>query len=1171
MPREAAVNIENNFIQGLITETTALRFPEQACTDCDNVVFDETGKAKRRQNYDIEDGAVSKDIVNDVDTTAFTEYLWNDVAGTGSLSFVVQQVGSVLQFYDVSNDTVVSASKKDFEVDLSTFATSGSLDVGSQRCQYTSVNGDLIVVNAFTNPISVRYKINTSDIESTAITVQVRDIRGLDDNLTTNQRLTSSLSNMITNFPAHYYNLLNQGWFTDPLTQWDTDRTDMPSNADIVATSRSSSTDSFDNALLTATTPATTLAPKGKFIMDVGVYDRQTAASDAGFTVDLSSASAATSRKITGLSSFTDIGNMTDISKAYDGVTNPTSTNSASKDGAPSQTETAISPSGLTTIVDSITTNEANVFDENLTTFATYINSTTSSLEFQMYIGKVVSTGEGIRVTKSVISGLSYSTSSSGSFGTPSVRLYGSNSSPSNATDGTLLASSSTSATNVTLNYTGSANFTHVWVAIVVTLTKTSGTFAQGQISWVELDFSETNLNLEPNNFIGKDFGVAGKQISSIRVHPTTNLGFHGQDDTMPFEIKLFGSATSPTDHDDGTELGSLSFTSDTTAFISITSSDIVTSFRYVWVSLKYNSTKFPLAADNKLYVGELEFFEVDSSAGDGDSEITDSRFTTVAALNNRLFYGGITSRALSNRIYFTQVLEDDSFYGYCYQRNDPTDENTSLLLSSDGGEIQINDMGRLVKLTTYENSVLAFATNGVWRIWNFNGGFSATSFQVDRISDIGTLSPYSFVSVDGVPYWWGDEGIYRIDYNPQFRSFSVTSITDETIRDFVLSIPASNRSYVKGAYDAFNKEIQWIYNSDATFTEVDYYNFDKGLTYNVLSNAFYPHSVIDSTDPKIRGILYTKSATRGDNSRLKFPFTIDAGSDYSVLSYADQDNSDYIDWTNIPTSIGQFLDISSMTGINDLTGNTGVYKNNNVSVAAAGASIKSSSDFTYAGVTFTTASKVSNVSIQGTSDSGYHSQNDTTITATLYAKTGSAPSSSTDGTVIGSLVFGYMADETTPRYITSGDPDSEWNHVWVRFEKTAGTSGNMLIGQVRVFTNESSMTKDYTSFFITGYRIKGQTQRFTQPNYIYVYLEESGTPSAFLQTYFDFANSSASNKWSTTQQLYNSNMTNRAVNFRKLKVRGKGRAMQFKVSSESGKPFSIIGWSVKDVGNADL
>jgi hypothetical protein len=108
----------------------------------------------------------------------------------------------------------------------------------------------------------------------------------------------------------------------------------------------------------------------------------------------------------------------------------------------------------------------------------------------------------------------------------------------------------------------------------------------------------------------------------------------------------------------------------------------------------------------------------------------------------------------------------------------------------------------------------------------------------------------------------------------------------------------------------------------------------------------------------------------------------------------------------------------------------------------------------------------------------------------------------------------------------------------------------------------------DFVSYFISGYMIEGETERFSQPGYVFVFLLDENNASCFVQAIFDFTNNPNTGKWSKKQQGYNSSLTERDVRIRKLKVRGKGRAIQLRFESESGKPFSIIGWSLWNFQN---
>ena len=107
----------------------------------------------------------------------------------------------------------------------------------------------------------------------------------------------------------------------------------------------------------------------------------------------------------------------------------------------------------------------------------------------------------------------------------------------------------------------------------------------------------------------------------------------------------------------------------------------------------------------------------------------------------------------------------------------------------------------------------------------------------------------------------------------------------------------------------------------------------------------------------------------------------------------------------------------------------------------------------------------------------------------------------------------------------------------------------------------------DFDSTFTTGYRVDAQAIAYFQSNYVFVYMKEETDASCFMQGKFDWTTAASEGKWSTAQQIYGTK-TNRALRHRRLKVRGKGKAMQLHFYSETGKPFTIVGWAIWETAN---
>src|SRR5882672_118449 len=136
MPRSHGVSVQNKFIKGLITEATALNFPEDACTETFNCVFDHLGRVTRRLGIDLE-GGKSTQSVDRAGSVAVT-YLWRNVGGDGDIQFVVVQNGNKVYFYRVLSSAALSAGLHANTVTLTTFSSVAASTVQTQECQFAA-------------------------------------------------------------------------------------------------------------------------------------------------------------------------------------------------------------------------------------------------------------------------------------------------------------------------------------------------------------------------------------------------------------------------------------------------------------------------------------------------------------------------------------------------------------------------------------------------------------------------------------------------------------------------------------------------------------------------------------------------------------------------------------------------------------------------------------------------------------------------------------------------------------------------------------------------------------------------------------------------------------------------------------------------------------------------
>lgn len=125
-------------------------------------------------------------------------------------------------------------------------------------------------------------------------------------------------------------------------------------------------------------------------------------------------------------------------------------------------------------------------------------------------------------------------------------------------------------------------------------------------------------------------------------------------------------------------------------------------------------------------------------------------------------------------------------------------------------------------------------------------------------------------------------------------------------------------------------------------------------------------------------------------------------------------------------TNIGTFTGNGGLAAVFDGNTNQG-YAVSGIVVGADG----------YVGKTHSAAKICSRVVCHGSNDAGYSSTNGS-CTIQLYGKNSSAPSSGTDGTLLGSITFTDTSNESTGREIVSSDQSTAYTHWWIRVTSTA-------------------------------------------------------------------------------------------------------------------------------------
>lgn len=263
--------IYRSFTKGLITEASPLTFPENASIDERNFVLNRNGSRSRRLGLDYEGGYT-------LTSTGFTSsalatgkqsfHKWDMPGGDTTVAIGVVRILDKLWFLDL----LTNAPSSNLLNGGSSITISG---LGDADIETATINNKLIIVSEdLTNPVLLAYNSSTDTVTQTTITVEVRDIWGVNDNLLVNQR-PSTLS------VTHKYNLRNQGWSptvqtttgADAIDRTFTQLTVYPSNSDTWVTGKitnpsSADFEKYDGDTLEKNSTSNYQVAKGSYIID---------------------------------------------------------------------------------------------------------------------------------------------------------------------------------------------------------------------------------------------------------------------------------------------------------------------------------------------------------------------------------------------------------------------------------------------------------------------------------------------------------------------------------------------------------------------------------------------------------------------------------------------------------------------------------------------------------------------------------------------------------------------------------------------------------------------------------------------------------------------------------------------------------------------------------------
>lgn len=197
---------------------------------------------------------------------------------------------------------------------------------------------------------------------------------------------------------------------------------------------------------------------------------------------------------------------------------------------------------------------------------------------------------------------------------------------------------------------------------------------------------------------------------------------------------------------------------------------------------------------------------------------------SVVAEYAGRAWFAGFSSSVtggdrhsprMGSYILFSQLVDEASDIGRCYQEADPTSPDQSDIVDTDGGFIRLDGVNGILKMVNIGKALIIIATNGVWSVTGGSDfGFTATNYLVNKITDRGALGANSIVVVEDTVMYWGFDGIYHVTPN-EVGDLRAQNLTANTIQGFYNSIGSTAINFSAGVYDSFERKVKWVYGPD--------------------------------------------------------------------------------------------------------------------------------------------------------------------------------------------------------------------------------------------------------------------------------------------------------------------------------------------------------------------
>ena len=285
---------------------------------------------------------------------------------------------------------------------------------------------------------------------------------------------------------------------------------------------------------------------------------------------------------------------------------------------------------------------------------------------------------------------------------------------------------------------------------------------------------------------------------------------------------------------------------------------------------------------------GRKDTYDADAAAGwtarrNYKSSIPTDQSTggikAIAAYAGRIFFacspgeigGDSKSPKVGTFVLFSQLADNLDDLEACYQEADPTAEDISDLIDTDGGYLQLPDAINIKALIPFKSSLLVFADNGVWAIAGGDRGFTATEYQSQFLTNNGALSAEAIVVTTDAVLYWSRNGIFAIGMGQ--AGIDIQSLTEFTIQTLYNEIPYSSKKYATGYFDDVAQRCRWLYQDVYDDEFPQRYTHELILDLSMPAWSKFTLKDVATRSPRVTGYIPVPVQTR-DTANADFKYS---------------------------------------------------------------------------------------------------------------------------------------------------------------------------------------------------------------------------------------------------------------------------------------------------------